>query len=339
MSEHSSSTTPTRSLSTDQQLNLFRVTFSEEVLGFTTEIGTSGPSEELSIQVAQVDRDSPAFRAGVIAGDVLISVNGHDVEAHTTAEELQQLLDSQPVPRTIIFSRPTHDQPTSEPSQPKPTGRSLPFGGKLSSALSYGSSLLPGKLKRKKSVVHKNTSCEGCGVSPIAGPLWTCSVCSNYNLCSECYDAGTHGMENTDAMQALNEAIVQEKLVKKCKRLTAEFLLSLRRDICKGRPDKFEYMGNWIADIVSGTAASKITVRGIEVPHLPPAARQRFVSNLMPLVSNRTDIEVNIEWLPDDSDRSSVEIGDSSELEAGEDLEKLRIWISDKKSRTANPFT
>ncbi|KAJ0403172.1 hypothetical protein P43SY_005166 [Pythium insidiosum] len=313
MSEHSSSMTPTRSLSTDQQLGLFRVTFSEEVLGFTTQIG-------------------------IIAGDVLISVNGHAVEAHTTTEELQHLLDSQPMPRTIIFSRPTHEQP-AEQVHPKPTGRALPFGGKLSSALSYGSSLLPVKLKRKKSVVHKNTSCEGCGMSPIAGALWTCSVCSNYNLCGECYDAGTHGMENTDAMQALNEAIVQEKLVKKCKRLTAEFLLSLRRDICKGRPDKFEYMGNWIADIVSGTAASKITVRGIEVPHLPPAARQRFVSNLMPLVSNRTDIEVNIEWLPDDTDRSSVEVGDTSELEAGEELEKLRIWISDKKSRTANPFT
>ncbi|KAF1334791.1 hypothetical protein FI667_g1642, partial [Globisporangium splendens] len=141
-------------------------------------------------------------------------------------------------------------------------------------------------------------------------------------------------------MQALNEAIVQDKLQRKCKRFTQEFLMSLRRDICKGRPDKFEYMGSWIADIVIGTAASKITVRGIEIPSLTPMSRQRFVSNLMPLVSNRTDIEINIEWLPDDSERASVDIEDIHALGAPdhEELEKLRIWISDKKTRTTSPF-
>lgn len=73
----------------------------------------------------------------------------------------------------------------------------------------------------------------------------------------------------------------------------------------------------------------------------------------MPLVSNRTDIEVNIEWLPDDIDqinaaaRASVDrmsagaYGSSDEdgTEAPrENLEKLRIWISDKKTRTTSPF-
>ncbi|CAI5718958.1 unnamed protein product [Peronospora destructor] len=153
----------------------------------------------------------------------------------------------------------------------------------------------------------------------------------------------------------LISAIVQYKLQKKCKHFTPEFFLSLRRDICKGRPDKFEYLGEWIANIVMGTSAAKITVRGIEIPSLPPAARQRFVSHLMPLVSNRTDIEVNIEWLPDDADQASAAgrlsvdrmsvsvFGSQEDDEDGagnvpDNLEKLRIWISDKKTRTTSPF-
>lgn len=142
--------------------------------------------------------------------------------------------------------------------------------GRLGAAMSTGASIIGSKWKRKKTIVHQNSFCDGCGMDPIVGSLWTCSVCSNYNLCKECYDLGTHGMENTEQMQALSEAIVQYKLQKKCKHFTPEFLLSLRRDICKGRPDKFEYLGEWIANIVVGTAAAKITVRGIEIPALPP---------------------------------------------------------------------
>ncbi|DAZ99977.1 TPA: hypothetical protein N0F65_001981 [Lagenidium giganteum] len=248
-----------RSLSAaDQALNSFSVTFTEPSLGFKTDVVVNDKNE-LVVNVASVDRESPAHRAGVV---------------------------------------------------------------------------------RKKAVVHHNIFCDGCGMDPIQGALWTCSVCSNYNLCHECYDLGTHGMENTDAMQLLSEAIVQDKLQKKCKQFTAEFMLSLRRDICKGRTDKVEYMGGWIADIVIGTAASKISVRGIEIPSLTPVARQRFVALLMPLVSNRTDIEVNIEWVPDDSERASVDIEDAiaAAAEADEELEKLRIWISDKKTRTTSPF-
>ncbi|KAF1793296.1 Ribosomal protein L22/L17 [Phytophthora cactorum] len=146
---------------------------------------------------------------------------------------------------------------------------------------------------------------------------WRRTVLHNVVVWSECYDLGTHGMENTEQMQALSEAIVQYKLQKKCKQFTPEFLLSLRRDICKGRPDKFEYLG----------------------------------SGLLILLSN--DIEVNIEWLPDEADqinaagRPSVDrmsagafgSGDEEEHDGPtENLEKLRIWISDKKTRTTSPF-
>lgn len=329
----------------DQPLNTFSVSFSEaSALGFKTDVVVT-QTNELMVQVSSVEPGTPACRAGVVEGDVLISVNGQKIESHMTEAEVLEIIRRASNPRTMLFMR-TQSDPSGSP-QSKSLGfldkkkkPAKPLYGRFSSAVSYGSSILGSKLKRKQKTVHPNSFCDGCGMDPISGALWTCSVCANYNLCSDCYDFGTHGLENTESMQALNEAIVQDKLQRKCKQFTQEFLMSLRRDICKGRPDKFEYMGSWIADIVIGTAASKITVRGIEIPSLTPMSRQRFVSNLMPLVSNRTDIEVNIEWLPDDSERASVDIEDIHALGAAEheDVEKLRIWISDKKTRTTSPF-
>lgn len=330
----------------DQPQNTYSVSFTESsALGFKTDVVVT-QGNELVVQVASVESETPASRAGVVEGDILLSVNGQKLESHMTAAEVLEIIRGAASPRTLLFQRTHHSDPVAAGS-PKSRSDSAtkkkatkPLYGRFSSAVSFGSSILGSALKRKQKIVHPNSFCDGCGADPICGALWTCSVCANYNLCGECYNLGTHGLENTEAMQALNEAIVQDKLQKKCKQFTQEFLMSLRRDICKGRPDKFEYMGSWIADIVIGTAASKITVRGIEIPSLTPMSRQRFVSNLMPLVSNRTDIEVNIEWLPDDSERASVDVEDIHAMGAAEheDIEKLRIWISDKKTRTTSPF-
>ncbi|KAK1944956.1 Sequestosome-1 [Phytophthora citrophthora] len=338
----------------EHPLNTYTLTFTEQVLGFNTNVVVS-LENELLVEVWSVDKDSPAQRGGVVVGDYLISVNGQHIEPHMTKEQVFEIIQSSTIPRTLVFQRDVHDKDGSQskslPDKKHSPGK--PLMGRLGAAMSQGASIIGSKWKRKKTIVHQNSFCDGCGMDPIVGALWTCSVCSNYNLCSECYDLGTHGMENSEQMQALSEAIVQYKLQKKCKHFTDEFLLSLRRDICKGRPDKFEYLGEWIANIVVGTSAAKITVRGIEIPSLPPTARQRFVSYLMPLVSNRTDIEVNIEWLPDDADhinaagRASVDrmsagaFGSGDEEDHGvppENLEKLRIWISDKKTRTTSPF-
>ncbi|TMW56525.1 hypothetical protein Poli38472_006535 [Pythium oligandrum] len=330
-----------RSSSLENSLNVYRVTFSEPNLGFRTRISVSQSGADLMVQVASVDRDSAAARAGVVAGDVLVSVNDHGIEPHMTEEQVEELFRSLPAPRSFVFSRNYEDRSSSKGSN-KGSGvferrGSNPLSHRLSSAISFGSSILGSALKRRKAVVHKDVMCDGCGVESISGALWSCSVCSHYNLCTDCYEMGTHGMEDTEAMQMLNEAIVQHKLQKKCKHFTPEFLLSLRRDVCKNRPDKFEYLGTWIADIVNGKSATKITVRGIEIPNLHPTARQRFVSKLMVVVSNRTDIDVNIEWLQDDTTRAStLEVDDDYPQE---DLEKLRIWISDKKTRIASPFT
>ncbi|POM69231.1 Zinc ion binding protein [Phytophthora palmivora] len=338
----------------EHPLNTYTLTFTEPVLGFNTNVVVS-LENELLVEVWSVEKDSPAQRGGVVVGDYLISVNGQHIEPHMTKEQVLEIIQTSTIPRTLVFQRDLHDKDsTQSKSLPdKKNSPAKPLMGRLGAAMSQGASIIGSKWKRKKTIVHPNSFCDGCGMDPIVGALWTCSVCSNFNLCSECYDLGTHGMENSEQMQALSEAIVQYKLQKKCKQFTQEFLLSLRRDICKGRPDKFEYLGEWIANIVVGTAAAKITVRGIEIPSLPPAARQRFVSYLMPLVSNRTDIEVNIEWLPDEADqinaacrasvdRMSVGAYGSGDEEGHdgpiENLEKLRIWISDKKTRTTSPF-
>ncbi|KAL7692048.1 putative E3 ubiquitin-protein ligase KCMF1 [Plasmopara halstedii] len=337
----------------ERPLNTYTLTFTEQVLGFHTNVVVS-LENELLVEVCSVEKDSPAQRGGVVVGDCLVSVNGLHIEPHMTKDQVLEIIQSSTLPRTLVFQRDLHDKDGGHSkSLPDKKGSPVkPLIGRLGAAMSQGASIIGSRWKRKKTIVHPNSFCDGCGMDPVIGALWTCSVCSNYNLCSECYDLGTHGMENTEQMQALNEAIVQYKLQKLCKDFTPEFFLSLRRDICKGRPDKFEYLGEWIANIVVGTSAAKITVRGIEIPSLPPAARQRFVSHLMPLVSNRTDIEVNIEWLPDDADytsaadrasvdRMSIGAYGSDEEEDDiviENLEKLRIWISDKKTRTTSPF-
>lgn len=331
-----------------QQTLAFTVTFDEPVLGFQTNVVVS-LENEVVVEVGAVEEDGPAHRAGVRTGDWLVSVNGQRLETSMSREEVLHVIQSAARPRVLVFEREQqgHDRHGSDleddtrgqRAQSKGAEKKAPskqLMGRLSSAVSYGSSIIGSKWKRKKPVVHPDSFCDGCGMDPIVGALWTCSECANFNLCTECYEMGNHGLENSDQMQLLSEALVQYKLLKKCKHFTPEFLLSLRRDICKGRPDKFEYMGGWIAEIVNGTAPSKITVRGIEVPSLPASSRQRFVAKLMGLVSNRRDIEVNIEWLPDDTVRQSM-IGDEP-LEEGESLEKLRIWISDKKTRTTSPF-
>lgn len=334
----------------DQALNTFSVTFTEAKLGFKLNVVVS-PTKELSVEVANVEKNSPASRAGIVPGDLLINVNGNPIEPNNEEKEVLKMISQASHPRSMVFLRPGCDVADA------PQSKSLGFldkkpktrYGRLSSAMSYGSSLMASKLKRKKPVVHADTYCAGCSMEPIVGKLWTCNECPNTNLCNSCYDNGVHGFDTSDDAQMLEEAVVRYKLQKKCKRFTTEFLHSLQHDVCKGRPDKLEYMGGWIADIVIGTAASKITVRGIEIPCLSPTSRQRFVGNLMPLVSNRTDIEVNIEWLPDDSERPSVDADlyrmsmavphlDPESAEPTE-LEKLRIWISDKKTRTTCPFT
>lgn len=39
---------------------------------------------------------------------------------------------------------------------------------------------------------HPNVECDGCGVSPIVGSRYKCSVCKNFDYCSTCEERRTH---------------------------------------------------------------------------------------------------------------------------------------------------
>ncbi|RHY35265.1 hypothetical protein DYB32_000227 [Aphanomyces invadans] len=218
---------------------------------------------------------------------------------------------------------------------PSPTNKSMstgPRGSLINMAksnmpkISKSLPALPSFLKRSGVNSTKDVDapfCDGCGQQPIKGVVWSCSVCVSFNLCSSCYAQGVHGMEGTPAMQMYEELNAFYKLQKRCKLLTMEFLGVLYTDVCKKHVPKFQYLGDWLAVIMDKKVnATKIPARGVEIPHLSPRVRTKFVDVLMPLVSNRTDLQVYVEWLP----------------EPDGDLETVRIWMSDLKTRTKSPF-
>ncbi|RHY63950.1 hypothetical protein DYB30_001074 [Aphanomyces astaci] len=217
---------------------------------------------------------------------------------------------------------------------PSPTNKSMSSGTRGSiinmakstmPKISKSLPTLPSFLKRSGAAAKDSDApfCDGCGQQPIKGVVWSCSVCVNFHLCPTCYAQGVHGMEDTPAMQMYEELNAFYKLQKRCKLLTTEFLGVLYTDVCKKHVPKFEYLGNWLASILDKKMnATKIPARGVEIPHLTPSVRTKFVDVLMPLVSNRRDLQVYVEWLP----------------ETEGDLETVRIWMSDLKTRTKSPF-
>ncbi|KAH9116462.1 hypothetical protein LEN26_010521 [Aphanomyces euteiches] len=214
---------------------------------------------------------------------------------------------------------------------PSPTNKSV--GGTRASIMHMAKSnlptiskslpSLPSFLKRSGGKEADTSFCDGCGQQPIKGTVWACSVCVNFNLCPNCYSQGIHGMEGSAAMQMYQELNAYHKLQKRCKLLSSEFLGVLYTDVCKKHLPKFEYLGNWLAMIMDKKInATKIPARGVEIPHLTQAVRAKFIAVLMPLVSERRDLQIYVEWLP--------------EKEPG--LETVRIWMSDLKARTKSPF-
>ncbi|OQR86023.1 hypothetical protein ACHHYP_11069 [Achlya hypogyna] len=155
-------------------------------------------------------------------------------------------------------------------------------------------------------------------------PLWTCSECPDVHLCDSCYKAGAHGLEGSEAMDVYDIIVGDLAWMKTCKAFTRQLLMILRQDICKNSPPKFQFMCQWLADILGTKPVAKITMRGVAMKDVAAESRQAFVAALMPLVANRSDLEVNIEWAPASSE--------------DDHLENLRLWISDKKGRRESPF-
>jgi len=49
------------------------------------------------------------------------------------------------------------------------------------------------KLKTSKIVsVHQGVKCDGCGVKPIVGVRYKCSICHNFDYCEKCEETVDH---------------------------------------------------------------------------------------------------------------------------------------------------
>ncbi|ETV81129.1 hypothetical protein, variant 1 [Aphanomyces astaci] len=131
----------------------------------------------------------------------------------------------------------------------------------------------------EKKQTHPGTRCAVCSISPIVGDRFRCATCEGYDLCSNCYAFGAHGLENTDDMFGR----VQELVLARCPRLAqeAELLELLRFEICRSNLRKFSFVANWLADIVQGRSTKDLRARAIEVPSIRREIRKQFVPLLM----------------------------------------------------------
>ena len=320
--------------------DIIEVVFEEEHLHLVFKYENDEDETDFRVLVASIDDGSVADKAGVTSDSLLISMNGEAIKPDMTIVEFETLLVNATVPKRFNFLRITEE----DDSIPIPIVKRKSFGfgnsvlrkissnktimgtlqrtgtlDKIQGAKSYMGTVMMQSKKATK--VNENTVCAGCDVSPIIGELWTCSICTGVSLCDNCYGEGLHGFETSKLMDTYKEVSIESQLKKRCKKFTSKFLACLRKDVCQNRLEKFEYIGTWIADIID-SPPSKIRVRGLQIPGLKVPDRQNFVGMLMQL-TQRTDIDVNIEWLPDEKTEGS---------------EKVRIWISDKKERIKSPF-
>ncbi|RHY29690.1 hypothetical protein DYB32_004946 [Aphanomyces invadans] len=186
------------------------------------------------------------------------------------------------------------------------------WGAKVLQAVGKGKDQVP---------VHPDSFCDGCGMDPIVGSMFTCSSCANYHLCSTCYRNGIHGFETSKLLQKVKNDYQVETMLELCKhRVPEEVFSELMENVCRGQVDKFKFLANWICGVVNGHTLGQLAVRGIEIPHVHPSTRSRFVSLLMPALTERQDMEVSMEWFPNEPDRQT-----------------LRIWVCTDKE-TKSPF-
>ncbi|KDO31997.1 hypothetical protein SPRG_03214 [Saprolegnia parasitica CBS 223.65] len=179
-------------------------------------------------------------------------------------------------------------------------------------------------LKDPDTQVNPDSFCDGCGMDPIVGHMYTCSQCDNYNLCTSCYRSGIHGYENSALLKAVREDYAVMAVVEQCKQLVPDEVFTLlMKQVCRGQVDRFKFLANWICGVVLGNSISTLSVRGIEIPHLGKETRARLVELLTPPLSEREDIEVSMEWF--------------TQPDEGAISETLRIWVCTDKE-TKSPF-
>lgn len=180
--------------------------------------------------------------------------------------------------------------------------------------------------------VNDDSFCDGCGMDPIVGHMYSCSKCENYSLCESCYQSGIHGFEDSDLLKNVREDFALRNVMDTCRRKVPEKVFEvLLKTVCRGQVDKFNFLATWICSVVLAHPIHELSVRGIEIPHLDADTRTTLVTLLTPVLAERNDLEVCMEWFCPYADEESASSAKRRE-------ETLRIWVAtDKDSKS--PFT
>ncbi|RHZ02711.1 hypothetical protein DYB37_000260 [Aphanomyces astaci] len=155
--------------------------------------------------------------------------------------------------------------------------------------------------------------------------LWQCQTCPDLFVCDACYMQGVHGFESQ--APDLAEAKLDLQLIQLCKAFTLPFLRLLRTRICHSTANPHRRLGRyvnlvyWFGQVVGSTPLAEIPQRGLEFTDLDVDVRQEFVELLRPLLGQRSDLTMNLEW------------NDGSIKDRG----SLRLWVTDT-SEASSPF-
>ncbi|KUF96462.1 hypothetical protein AM588_10006048 [Phytophthora nicotianae] len=171
--------------------------------------------------------------------------------------------------------------------------------------------------------VNEDSFCDGCGMDPIVGNMYSCSKCVNYHLCEGCYQLGIHGFEDSKLLLDVREDFALRKVMEVSKnKVPEEVFTVLLKTVCRGQIDKFNFLAKWITAVVLGQPINTLEVRGIEIPHLDAETRGTLVQLLTPVLADRTDLEVCMEWFCPDADNMDLP-------GVQRRMETIRIWTTE----------
>nr|CCA15093.1 conserved hypothetical protein [Albugo laibachii Nc14] len=216
---------------------------------------------------------------------------------------------------------------------PEASARSTFIGGTVNT-IAAASRFLGKKVAQMKTTsayLNEDSFCDGCGMDPILGNMYTCSRCENYHLCESCYQLGVHGYEESVLLRSLREDYAMKNAMEMSRNRVPEKVFEvLMKQVCKGQVEKFNFMSAWISKVVTGQPVVDLSARGIEIPNLDYGARCILVEKLTPVLAERNDLEVCMEWFRAETDTAGSSSGTKNP-------ETLRIWVStDKNSKS--PF-
>lgn len=178
----------------------------------------------------------------------------------------------------------------------EPQARAGGLGSKVSAATRFLGQKVA-QMKFPPSHVNEDSFCDGCGMDPIVGNMYSCSKCVNYSLCESCYQLGIHGFEDSKLLLEVREDFALRKVMDVSKnKVPEEVFTVLLKTVCRGQVDKFNFLAKWITAVVLGQPINTLEVRGIEIPHLDAETRGTLVQLLTPVLADRTDLEVCMEW-------------------------------------------